>query len=542
MILLLSLRKKEAQSGRLPITNRVDLMGLILKEEKNSSEKELNIKSNITDNYKARYVELAKPMGGAIALAIYYLLGDVNDDPDIKIKWSNAIAPFICWILGEQISHRICVYFNLYTRPDSKNPLYRNLKTLSSLGSALGVIIASLSTSLAERKLSISLYSMLMATIMGLFAFIIQQCGGDYSLWQDEAQLGTEGWSKYAKTALVLGASTGQLLGGITSYLNSNDAATSMGQITLYSAIASVISFFAVIVLVPLINYLTRNKNEEKAKGILMTDDRDLFNNNYVRSGLTLGTALGTILGGLLGPTIGSGLNVEVAIAISASACSIIGGIGLGFYGQNLTTYFEKYWGVSRSTENSWSYAARSSSYFFSYVGIVAAYTLCPGAALTYSTIIGSALASLLGWFTGLFIIWLARQIEPDETKMSATTLPWTQRVSSGTTTGAIIGTFAGLAVSFLVGGPFTLIGWCVLLSALGGIIGGIKNIITDPVFYQLMGKVTSLFCDVSNQSKPNQPSFNANQTVNRYSFFSYETNNTHDSEIINSSQLRNDF
>jgi hypothetical protein len=509
-------------------------MGLILKEQKPREEKQ-----NISNNYKARYAELAKPMGGSIALVVYYLLGGINDDPDINIKLSNIIATFMCWVLGEEIIHRICVYFNLYTKPNSKNPLYRNLKTLSSLGASLGIIIASLSTSLANQKLSIPLYSMLMGSIIGLFAFIIQHVAGDESSFHDEAQLGTEGWSKYAKTALVLGSSLGQLLGGIISYTQNSDAITTMGNITLYSAIASVVSFFAVMIGVPLINHLTRNKNEPKASGILVTDDRDIFNNNYVRSGLTLGVALGTILGAFLGPVLISGLSIEVAIAIGASACSIICGVGLGFYGQNLTVYFEKCWGISRSTENSWSYAARSTSYFCSYLGIAVAYALCPGAALMQSTVIGSAIASLIGWFSGLFITWLARQIEPDETRMKAVTLPWTQRISSGTTKGAIIGAVAGLAISFLVGGPFSLAGWCVLLSALGGIIGGIKNTVSDPVFYELASKATSLVFEGTCQTKSNLHSSNSNQVVNRYSFFSRVESNVHDSQAVNTSHLR---
>ena len=518
MITRLSLRKKDDLDVRLTISNGV-VMGLILREKKPTKEQ-----PNFTNNYKARYVELAKPMSGAIALIIYYLLEEFDDDPDLRIKMSNTIATFICWVLGEHIIHHICVYFNLYTKPNSKNPLYRNLKTLSSLGSSLGIILAALSSSLANRKLSISLYSMLMGSIIGLLAFIIRQFDEEYSSLLDEAyfeaQLGTEGWSKYAKTALVLGSSIGQFLGGITSYTQHCDAAASMRNITLYSAIASVVSFFAVVILVPLINHWSRNKNENNARGILITDDRDIFNNNYVRSGLTLGIAIGTILGGLLGPAIITGLSIEVAIAIGASAFSIIGSIGFGFYGQNLSIYFEKFWGISHNTENSWSYATRSTSYYFSYLGIAVTYALCPGASLMHSTVIGSAIASLIGWFAGLFIIWLARKIEPDETKMNATTLPWTQRISSGTTKGAIIGAFAGLMMNFLAGGPLGLVGWCVLLNALGGILGGIKNIISDPVFYALINKATSHFFAPTEQSNHN---FNSKQEPNRYSFFSCE-------------------
>ncbi|WP_058533847.1 hypothetical protein [Legionella saoudiensis] len=465
-------------------------MGLVLKEKK-ATERQFNINSN----YKARYVELAKPMTGIIALAIYHMLEDMDGDPGMKLNLSNTIATFVCWMLGEQLIHRICIHFDLYTKPDSKNPLYRNLKTLASLGSSLGVIFASLSSTLSNRKLSASLYSMLMGSMIGLFALIIHQCDAFFVKNEAnvDAQVGTEGWSKYSKTALVLGASMGQFLGGINSYLEDSDTLTSLNNITLYSAIASVTTFLVVVACVPLINYLTRDKNEKMSRGILVSDDRALFNNNYVRSGFTLGAAMGTILGALLGPVLIPGLRIDVAITLGASALSVVLGVGFGFLGQKISSYFETHWGVSSTTDNSWSYAARSTANFFSYIGIALAYTFFPGATLMHAAIIGSAMGSLIGWFAGLFIMCLARKIEPDEAKMNATTLPWTQRIAIGTTRGTIIGAVAGLALGFVVGGPYTLIGWSIFLGTLGGIIGGINDIISDPVFNKSVDKAKSL-------------------------------------------------
>ncbi len=490
-------------------------MGLILKPT------DEQLKNNI--NYKARYVELAKPMAGALTVAIYSLFEEMVDDHDVKIKLSNNIATFICWLLGEQIIHRICVYFNLYTKPHAKNPLYRNLKTLSSLGSALGTLFASLSSSLLKRKLSFSLYSMLMGSVIALYAFIIRLFDGTKDEVSIHAQMGTEGWSKYAKTAFVFGSSIGQCLGGTISYIQNCDAKTSLNNITIYSTIASVISFVSVMLFVPLINYLTRKKNDIKTKGLLINEDRNVFNNNYVRSGITLGAAIGTILGGLLGSIILSGLSAPVAIAIATSAFSIIGGITMGFFGQKISAFFEKFWGVSHNTDNSWSYVTRSTSYFFSCLGIVLTYALCPVAVLAHYAVIASAIASLIGWLTGLFIIWLSRKIEPDETKTRATTLPWTQRLSIGTTRGAIIGAIIGLIIGFLAIGPFGLMGWSILLSAIGGVVGGIKDVVSDPAFYKIINKTTSSLFDISNQPKNNLCPVSSNQKCNRYSLFACE-------------------
>lgn len=112
-----------------------------------------------------------------------------------------------------------------------------------------------------------------------------------------------------------------------------------------------------------------------------------------------------------------------------------------------------------------------------------------PGSALIHATVIASAVGSLIGWFAGLFITYLARKIEPDEATMNATTLPWTQRITTGTTRGTIIGAVVGLALGCVVGGPFNLVGWGIFIGTLGGIIGGINNIICDPVFYKSMDK-----------------------------------------------------
>ena len=469
-------------------------------------------------NYRARYVELARPMAGALAVAIYSLLKDEMSDPDVEIKLSNSIAIFICWIIGEHIIHPTCVYFNLYTKPHSKNPLYRNLKTLSSLGSALGMLLASLISSWFKRKLSLSLYSLLMGSMIALYAFIIRPFNGS-----ENNQVGTEGWSKYAKTALVFGSSIGQFLGGVVSYINKCDPSTSVNNITFYSTITSVMSFCIVMLFVPLVNYLTRNKKQIKTKGLFITEDRDVFNNNYVRSGITLGVAIGTILGAFLGPIILSGLSAAVAIAIGGSAFSIIFGIGLGAYGHKLSLYFEKFWRVSHNTDNSWSYATRSTSYYFSCFSIILVYALCPIATLNFSLLIASATASLIGWFTGLFIIWLSRKIEPDETKTIAITLPWTQRLSTGTTRGTIIGAIAGLAIGFLAIGPFGLIGWMTLIAAVGGIIGGIKDVGSDPVFYTMIKKVISSLFEINNQLKNNICSIIPNPQGNRYTLFSYK-------------------
>lgn len=99
-------------------------------------ENELN---NQTAAYKIRYIELTKAIAGAFLGSIYYFLArtiPLTDSPLMLV--GGTIANFIAWFIGEQLIHRLCVYFNLYTTTTSKNPLYRNFKTLSQRRFLLG--------------------------------------------------------------------------------------------------------------------------------------------------------------------------------------------------------------------------------------------------------------------------------------------------------------------------------------------------------------------------------------------------------------------
>ena len=409
----------------------------------------------------------------------------------------TTVSNFIGWVVGEHVIHRLCIYFNLYTETKSKNPLFRNVKTLASLGGSLGVSFAILGVSSTDLKVVISIYSASASFIVGLSAFVFrgyQQSlpvipGDQHSI---DAQVGTEGWSKYTKLAFIFGTSIGQSIGGYVSYVAGCDGVTSWANITFYGAIAATTSFFSALILVPVVNYLTRD-NHEKARGILVTNNKDIFNNSYIRSGMTLGMALGTILGGLLGPVIIVGLNTSVGIAVGAGVFSIISGITLGVYGYQLSLYLQEHWGVPVDTDNSWSYASRNTAYVFSFIGSALACVLCPGAGLLQSVTIGSAIASVVGWFAGFGVIWKARQLESDEEK-TKTALPWTQRISAGANRGSTIGAFAGLMLVFCFGELSCLMGWILLASALGGISGGVKDGIAESVAKSLIWK--SLFGD----------------------------------------------
>ncbi len=469
----------------------------LLRESNSINDPDVITNNNVSLQiaYSVRYVELTRPIAGAFLGGIDYELAQFTNLTNSNlILVGNTIGNCIAWLVGEQIIHRLCVYFTLYTETNSKNPLFRNFKTLASLGVSLGTICATLSTTSMDLKIAITIYSASASFILGLSAFVFRWYRQSLPLLPEnkkntDAQVGTEGWSKYSKIALVFGASIGQSIGAYLSYVGGCDATTSWGNITIYGAIAATISFFVAVILVPIVNYLTRDQADETARGIWVTNNREIFNTNYIRTGMTLGVAIGTILGGLLGPALFSGLSASLGIAIGAGFFSIISGLGLGLYGYKLSLYLQKNWGLSVNSDNSWSYASRNTSYVFGFIGSAVACILCPGAALLQSAAIGSSISGLVGWFAGLGVIWKARQVEPDEEKTKATGLPWTQRIAIGASRGSTIGAFVGLILGLCSGGSLGLVGWISLASALGGISGSIIEGTADPVAQNLISK-----------------------------------------------------
>ena len=432
-------------------------------------------------NYRIRYVELTKPIAGALVGLIDYEIAHVTRLTDSSLMIIGfTIANFLGWCIGELLIHRFCLYFNLYKESKSKNPLFRTFKTLASLGTALGIILA-LATPQIDLKLSISIYSASLSFICGLGAFAWRWYRQSLPCVSEEkknidTQVGTDGWSKYARVALLVGTSMGQSIGAYVSYTAGSDSLTSWTNITLYGAIAATVSFVAVIVLVPVVNYVTRG-NHETARGILVASNKDVFNTSYIRAGMTLGVSIGTILGGLLAPIIIPGLNAASGIALGAGVFSILSGLVLGIYGYKITLYLHHHWGVPINTDNSWSYASRNTSYVFGFVGTAVACVLCPGAALLQAAAIGSSLSGLVGWFAGFGVIWKARQLERHEQKSA---LPWTQRIATGASRGSIMGAFAGLLLGAAIGGVISLIALITFCGAVGGLVGAVKDGMND--------------------------------------------------------------
>lgn len=381
-----------------------------------------------------------------------------------------------------------------YSGRTSTNPLYRACKTLSAFGARLGAVVSAFigSDNPSQRRI----ISFIMADIFcivfgffGIFYFVVRDkilkippnTKHKYDL------TGLEGWSKYAKTALTFGTAVGQGIGGlfigIANAAGSTAATVSSFSIAFWGGIVGVGSFVASIILVPLINWIS-SKFTRDGKGILTSENKNRFRNNYTRSGLTLGAGIGAALGLLIG-------NWCFGIIMTATVCSaigaVIGAVALTVYGYKIHRKLHGPLPVGKTDndedlENSWDYATRCTASVFGFIGAAVVCAINPAMALLLVPI-GSAIASALGWGLGLLIMKRARSLPGNQEEKKSLTMPWTQRITTGANIGSIIGGCIGLAVGFagfVLAGPAGVIFAVSLFGAIGAVVGGICGALYD--------------------------------------------------------------
>ncbi len=147
----------------------------------------------------------------------------------------------------------------------STNPLYRNFKTLANFGWQVGATISNFLgiEDPNKRKLISSILSDICCFVIGLFAipyWLIRE-----KVFKIEANsrhkyavTGSEGWSKYARTALAFGISVGQAVGGFfASIVGTASSSMVSFSISFWGGIVGVASFIVGLIAVPLINWAT---------------------------------------------------------------------------------------------------------------------------------------------------------------------------------------------------------------------------------------------------------------------------------------------
>jgi hypothetical protein len=258
------------------------------------------VKGPMIWNYLCRWIENSKFLGAIPRASL-----DYREEQKIKdfteplvVDYDIQIGTLIgngCGIILAVIFHFAFASRKLYKPNISLNPLYRNFKTLASLGAPAGTLLANVLPFLPKgsQKLFTVIFSDIFAIVFGLFAipywlyreYHLKTPAADRNRY---AKIGIEGWSKYAKTAIVLGMSLGQTIGAIVSFATGQNI---LACLAIGGGISAIVCFAASVILVPLINKHFNN--------ILISapHDKDSIRNNYVRSGITLGLALGATLG-----------------------------------------------------------------------------------------------------------------------------------------------------------------------------------------------------------------------------------------------------
>lgn len=403
-----------------------------------------------------------------------------------------------------------------YSGKTSLNPLYRTLRALAKFGEQVGVIISFFMSAgnRNEQRLLSYVLSKTLAIAFGLFAIpywlirekllkIPPNTPHEFDL------TGLEGWSKYARTAQAIGTVIGQGIGGlmmIGAIQQASSAAAISFNISFWGGMVGVGSFVLAIMAVPLINWIS-SKFTRDGKGILTSNSKNAYRNNYTRSGLIIGAAIGVCLGLLIGNWYFDPIMVATICSAIGSA---VGGIGLSIYGRKIHRQFHPLQpGQTEDDEdsdNSWDYASRSGASFLWYLGAAIACMINPAAALLVAPL-GGAIASGIGWVLGLWVMRKARQLPGNEMEKKAETLPWSQRITTGANIGSIIGSALGLVIGmtgFVLAGPAGIIVAISFFGAIGAIGGGIGGVLYDKPARSLVYQGIKSFFS-SSTSKPGE-------------------------------------
>jgi MFS family permease len=453
-------------------------------------------------NFFGRWVELCRFLGLLPQAIVAQEV--VTGNPDFNAQMGGMVDK----IGGMVIAIVLHLFFKeRYKKLQSLNPVYRNAKTLATLGLELGLLISDLW--LLPQVLATAVFALgigLLAVPYWLYGEYLDRkeqkerekakaAGIPYVSKRKEQRndkTGIEGWSKYGKTFLVFGMYVGEVIGTIFAFAVRGNY---LLNIAIFGAIGSVASFVAGIAIVPLINKYFN-------KALITTKEK--FRNNYIRSGITLGLAVGSVIGFILGTILFPGLGSLIGMAIGSAFGGVIGGIVLGIKGYKITTYMHDNWNVGDDPDNSWDYATRNTSYLFGFIGAAIGFFVpVPGGPLIGAAI-GSAIASAFGWVAGLVVIRLARLTAPKEEK--ALTLPWTQRIANGTMIGSMIGAAIGFGFGF-IGGPAGAILGATLGFSLGATVGGLAYGLYDEMARHLikqffLGKTIAVPIAIASEKK----------------------------------------
>jgi len=446
-------------------------------------------------NYFARFIEDGKsfaPVPEAGVVGIEYerdpsahAMNDASVTSDIQL---GIIIGNLTGLLGGTLLHKYLVWSNGYKPARTPDPIYRVFKTTAYAATILATLTVNLlPVPNVAKKLLYPILTGVFCVLAGIFSLVYYQIhkNEDPEKVKKETYctIGPdEGWTKNLKSASVGGAALGPLAGLFYFLLCKGTVALST-CVYLGMGFGGIGLFLGAAILIPFINWISEQRLGKKVLKIDQTpedpDAKDKFRNNYVRSGMTLGTGIGSIIGFFVGTFLFPGIGSVMGSVIGGGLFSIIGGVVLGITGQNISKYLRDKWNVPFDTSNSWDYSCRTTSFALGPLGSLIGAFIDPQNAIintigTFS--LGNAIASTIGWFLGFPIIYRARQVHEEDPKKKGNCLPWTQRIPTGMNVVGYTCSAIGAIIGMAIGGPLAAAGLGALCyygsSIVGGIIG----------------------------------------------------------------------
>ncbi len=443
-------------------------------------------------NTASRIDEEATIFFTAIALIFAEVLLDGDDGTATYV--SSFIGSMIGVVVASgwfAVRKRLPKKINDSLLTNNLNPWSRRFKTAFVFGQKCGELVGNF-VPIPEGTPITHLGQKVIAKILGcLFGIVLGVVGvvffkGDLSeLGEKYLRIGSESWSKYAKTGFVYGSSTGAAIGGLLGTFVFPGLGTSIG-IAVGGTIGSIVGFTVAIVGVPLFNHLKSRFHLNDSEHLKYLNN--LFSNyrtNYVRAGITFGSCIFAVVGGIIGTFALPGIGTAAGAALGAAIGGVIGGLVLGIAGPFISRY------ANDSGANSFDYVIRTSAMFGGNVGLGQAMMPC-------MPILGELCVPAVSAATataGVTVETLHQhQLKNQRATISDHILPWTQRAAYGVMIGSAI---FGL-IGFLAFPPFGgFVG-----AGIGGLVGGIIACAAEPILRKLGCLPTATPAQIKNDER----------------------------------------
>jgi len=431
------------------------------------------------------------------------------EDQEIGIAASlfiGLIATFI-WLIKNNNSAR--EEMTLSNIRASLNPWYRRFKTAMALGNNIGSGIAQASLLFFPMPAwLIKLLKILLGNIVGLIFGLVgavffkdDLTPGNKSIFM----LGRDGWSKYAKSGILPGATIGAAIGALIGFFIPIPGGMAFG-IGIGTTLGAAIGFIGVTFVIPL-----WNKFISKIAA-------DNYRSQYIRTGTQVGIYIGTIIGFVIG--------LFIPIPGAALLCSTLGaGIGMalcalvfGILGPRISRAINP----EDKSYSSWDYGTRSGAMFgnqfglgsivigfFSWFNVGTKQENLKDAVISGGGLIAAIIGCLYDVYCGIKNRNIS-QATYDAEKASII-LAWSDRVRTFITMGGFTGGLIGFIIGTLIGGPAGGAIGAAIGTGIGGILSGAIGAKWGDTLYKGVVDTAKVLTNLLTSPETNEPDIDTN-------------------------------